>query len=212
MALSQQNFLYGIWHDYAGISENIEKFAPQNKFRDGFETTDAETRKALFAGIVMAIHNNGDGLEALRYLNADTQQSTPLLHAAEVLHLKDVANLIEFLEKLGWGLLLLWSIITSYLLMMRKGFPSMQSAVWNLSAGLLGLASILLYFGPKTVFYQLHIWVFPPEHPWFFYYQDSLMSTMMKAPDLFAYIAISLSLLALLFFSTLFVLFSRKKQ
>ncbi|MFN2223885.1 MAG: DUF1461 domain-containing protein, partial [Candidatus Promineifilaceae bacterium] len=32
-------------------------------------------------------------------------------------------------------------------------------------------------------------WICPPGHQWFFYYQDSLMTTMMKAPVLFAGIA-----------------------
>jgi hypothetical protein len=48
---------------------------------------------------------------------------------------------------------------------------------------------ILAVIGPKAVFTQLHIWVFPAEHKWFFYYQDSLMSTMMHAPILFGGIA-----------------------
>jgi hypothetical protein len=210
IALSQSNFLYGIWYDHAGIAENIEAYAPKNRYRDGFETTDSDTRKALFAGIVNAIHNQGEGLEALNYVNADTQKTIPLLHRAEIVHLNDVANLIHFLEQIGWGLLLLWAILTTYLLMTHQRFASWSSAIWNLGAGLMALSGVLIVFGAKTVFYQLHIWIFPPEHPWFFFYQDSLMSTMMKAPDLFAYIAISLTLLALLFFVTLFTFFSRK--
>lgn len=210
MALSQSNFLYGIWYDHAGIAENIEAYAPKNRFRNGFETTDSDTRKALFAGIVDAIHNQGEGFKSLTYVNAYTQKTIPLLHRAEIVHLTDVANLIQFLEKLGWGLLLLWTILTTYLLMSHQRFASWSSALWNLGAGLVGLAGVLVFFGAKTVFYQLHIWIFPPEHPWFFYYQDSLMSTMMKAPDLFAYIALSLTLLALLFFVTLFTFFNRK--
>jgi len=43
----------------------------------------------------------------------------------------------------------------------------------------------------------LHVLIFPADHQWFFYYQDSLMSTLMKAPDLFAGIAVQIVLLAL---------------
>ena len=42
------------------------------------------------------------------------------------------------------------------------------------------------------MFYQFHIWLFPADHEWFFYWQDSLMSTLMKAPVLFGGIAVVL--------------------
>ena len=199
-----------MWYDHAGIKENIEQFAPKNKFRAGFETTDDETRKALFAGIVTAIHNQGAGLSELRYVNAHTQQTVPLLHRAEIVHLTDVANLITFLTKLGWGLLLLWASLTTYLLMKKSAMPSPKSAFWNIGLGIIITLAGLLTLGAKAVFYQLHIWIFPANHQWFFYYQDSLMSTMMKAPDLFAYIAASLTILGLLFFALLFTLFTAR--
>ena len=208
ITLSQSNFLYGIWYDHAGIKENIEMFAPKNKFRTGFATTDDATRKALFAGIVTAIHNQGTGLGELHYQNALTQQTLPLLHRAEIVHLTDVANLIEWLKKLGWGLLLFWATLTTYLLMQKSAMPTPKSALWNLGLGLGLTLAGLLSVGSKAVFYQLHIWIFPANHQWFFYYQDSLMSTMMKAPDLFAYIAASLVLLGILFFILIFMLFT----
>ena len=52
---------------------------------------------------------------------------------------------------------------------------------------LIGLALIAL-IGFEAVFYQLHEWVFPANNQWFFYYQESLMTTLMQAPNLFAYI------------------------
>ena len=55
----------------------------------------------------------------------------------------------------------------------------------------------MLLIGAKRVFYSLHDLIFPAEHQWFFYYQDSLMSTMMKAPDFFAYVAAALAVLAI---------------
>ncbi|MCB1808001.1 MAG: DUF1461 domain-containing protein, partial [Candidatus Competibacteraceae bacterium] len=61
---------------------------------------------------------------------------------------------------------------------------------------LLGIGVVLM--GPVRVFYQLHIWIFPPGHPWFFYYQDSLMTTLLKAPDIFAPITLSWLLLSVL--------------
>jgi hypothetical protein len=56
----------------------------------------------------------------------------------------------------------------------------------------------LLIAGPTQVFYQFHLWIFPADHQWFFYWQDSLMSTLMKAPVLFGGIAAVIALGALL--------------
>jgi hypothetical protein len=55
----------------------------------------------------------------------------------------------------------------------------------------------ILASGPMTVFYALHDRLFPPGHPWFFYYEDSLMTLLMQAPTLFGYIAVALVALAL---------------
>ena len=210
IVLANANFGYGIWHDYAGIGENIEQYAPHNRFRHHFETTDNETRKALFAGIVTAIHQHGEGLQSLSYPHPTKAIQIPLLHQAEITHLTDVANLIDFLTKLGWGLILLWGVLSSYLLMSRQAFPSPKKSLLNVGIGLFVFAIPMLIMGSKNLFYQLHIWIFPADHQWFFYYQDSLMSTMMKAPDLFAYIGLSLGGLALLLFVILLKLFSRK--
>ncbi len=212
IVLANANFLYGFWYDYAGISENIERYAPQNLFRHDFETTDAQTRKALFAGIVTAIHQQGQGLQRLTYPHPTKSIDIPLLNSAEIVHLTDVANLIEFLKKLGWGVLLTWGALITYRLMSRQPFPSPQTSLLNVGFGLFIFAMPMIIFGTKKVFYQLHIWVFPADHQWFFYYQDSLMSTMMKAPDLFSYIGISLLILALLFFVLIVKLFHSKNR
>ncbi|MDG6773887.1 DUF1461 domain-containing protein [Thiomicrorhabdus sp. ZW0627] len=211
MILAKADFLYGVWYDYAGIGEHIDHYAPQNRFRHGFEDTDADTRKQLFAGIVNAIHNHGEGLKELSYPHPTLPVRIPLLHKAEIDHLTDVALLLDFLKRLGWGLLLLWAALTTYLLMMKRSFPTAKLAWGNIGIGLLLLAAILVLYGPKQVFYQLHMWVFPANHHWFFYYQDSLMSTMMKAPDLFAYISTSLLLVGLIIFFLLIKLFNRHK-
>lgn len=57
----------------------------------------------------------------------------------------------------------------------------------------------VLLAGAKKFFYWLHTIVFPADHQWFFYYEESLMSTLMKAPALFAPISILLILLGLVF-------------
>tara|TARA_Y100000588_G_scaffold356149_1_gene412087 strand:- start:498 stop:764 length:267 start_codon:yes stop_codon:yes gene_type:complete len=59
---------------------------------------------------------------------------------------------------------------------------------------------VVFALGPKQVFYWFHIKVFPEGHQWFFYYQESLMSTLMKAPDLFGFIAVLIAVLTLSIF------------
>lgn len=63
------------------------------------------------------------------------------------------------------------------------------------------IGAVLLIVGPEKVFNQLHIWVFPDDHQWFFYYQDSLMSTMMFAPHLFGWIGLAWTILIVFIFT-----------
>ena len=37
---AQLNYFYGFFHDHIGIAETIVEYGPQNRFKDGFETTD----------------------------------------------------------------------------------------------------------------------------------------------------------------------------
>ena len=62
---------------------------------------------------------------------------------------------------------------------------------------LLAVLVLLASVGFTKVFYYLHTVVFPLDHQWFFYYKDSLMATLMKAPDIFAAIALQLLSVAL---------------
>lgn len=214
--LAQFDFLYPIWHDYAGIGQNIEQYGPLNQYRDGFESTTDATRFELFHGIVNAIHNHGQGLAELAYPNA--KGMVPLLHSAEIVHLQDVANLIDQLNQAAIVIAGLWLLLTlliwQQLRQTTANCPPMISnkiSLLNIAIGLLITTGLLLVIGTKTVFYQLHIWIFPDNHQWFFYYQESLMSTMMKAPDLFAWIAASLLVVALLIYLVIHMTINRFK-
>lgn len=77
----------------------------------------------------------------------------------------------------------------------RVPFPNLSEQLGKVFVIAAFLAILLAVFGFETVFYQLHIWLFPADHQWFFYYEDSLMSTMMQAPVLFAYIGGSIAVL-----------------
>lgn len=198
LALAQVNFFYPLWHDLIGIDHTIEMYAPQNRYKPGFEQTSKAERTRLFAGIVDAIHQQGEGLQRLVYHDAKGQPIDQLLRKPEIVHLRDVARLTDLIHLIG----VTASIVTiALLLVVRRQRLSMPPPALQLLGLLLPLAAVavaMLLIGPVKVFYRLHTLIFPPGHEWFFYYQDSLMSTMMKAPDLFGYIGLAWAALSLL--------------
>lgn len=195
VALSSVNFAYPLLHDYAGLGKNIEEFGPKNRVKRYFHQTDRGERLRLFEGIVMGIQNSGEGLEQLEY-HSHGGRKYKLLTKAELIHLKDVAELYNHFKRALYYAL----GIAIFLLVFRHcrtiSLPSRSQLVrYALIPPILGVVIYLI--GAETVFYQLHILLFPDGHQWFFYYEESLMSMMMKAPDMFAYIAVMLGVLAL---------------
>ena len=201
--LLASNFFYGFWHDNIGIAENISEFGPENIYRTGFADTSRAQRIDLFSQICQAITNQGKGLAHISYSVADTGSNSPLLHQAEITHLQDVANLISVLQYWEPILSLLWLALVVVFMMNSWPLPSYRqlvlvNALWIAAAGIL-----IVSVGWVAVFYKLHTLIFPDNHQWFFYYHESLMSTMMKAPDLFLYIGLSLAVLTVSTFSGL---------
>jgi len=183
----QADFFYSGLHDGIGIDKHIEMYAPRNRNnKNEFELTSKDERVALFHGIVEAIHHQGDGLETLSYTSTANKQVL-LLTEAEILHLKDVAGLLDKLKPLALVTTIVWMFLALLIYFKRFQVPTSKQLLLN-TILLLLVGAAILSFGPERIFNQLHIWVFPENHQWFFYYEDSLMSTMMKAPDLFAYI------------------------
>lgn len=209
IVLTPLNFGYQQLYSAINIDQHIAIYAPKNIHKKDFQQTDEQERFRLFADIVTAIHQQGEGLAGLAYHTPQGQRIDSLLTHDEVLHLEDVAILIDRMRLL---LLVLSVIFVGLLIWMyrsRQTMPSFRSILLSAIIALLAMTAVILLIGPHKVFYQLHIWAFPAEHKWFFFYEESLMSTMMKAPDLFAYIAILLVLLALPIFIVMMWLIQR---
>jgi hypothetical protein len=171
------------------IDQHINKYGPQNRYKDDFELTDKPEQTRLFSEIVNAIHNNGTGLDSITYHTPKGEPISLLLRPAEVIHLKDVAHLINYFYLVS----IITLIITCFLITGFKykniTLPSLkQQALGILIFSAISFTSILI-IGPVKVFYALHVWIFPDNHQWFFYYQESLMTVLMKAPDLFGAIS-----------------------
>ncbi len=189
---------YEFWYDQMDIRGHIDRYGPKNRYIRGFDDLEREQHLHLFGGIVDAVHAQGDGLAELEFTD-DRGRTKPLLREPEIVHLQDVANLIDVLSVAGAVSLLIAAIGTFMLVRRRIAIKWKQQGL--LLGGLLAsVGLVLLIAGPTAVFYQLHVWVFPDDHQWFFYYQESLMSTMMKAPDLFGGIGATIGAGGLLLF------------
>jgi Protein of unknown function (DUF1461) len=183
------DFLYRLWYDVIGIDRTIAEYGPKNRYRDHFELTTREERTRLFAAIVAAIHDNGQGLETLTYHDSRGRSIAPLLRSPEITHLRDVARLVDGLYRLGLGAVVVWLLVLAWL--WRLHLPPPPLGRYLAGGGLLAVVLILAVIanGAENVFYKAHTLIFPAGHQWFFYYEESLMTMLMKAPDLFAAIA-----------------------
>ncbi len=183
------DFLYPLWYEVIGIDRTIAEYGPKNRYRDRFEDTTREERRRLFAAIVAAIQDNGRGLETLAYHDAEGRPIAPLLRPPEITHLRDVARLVDGLYRLGLGAALVWLLALIWLWRLRLPPPPLGRYFAGLGLATTVLALAVIAIGAKKVFYTAHTLIFPAGHQWFFYYEESLMTMLMKAPDLFAAIA-----------------------
>jgi len=198
LANASADFLYPTWYDALDLDEAISQYAPNNKYKNGFEHTDKQQHLDSFSGIVKGIQNSGQGLRKLSYEDKKNHVTETLLTEAEVIHLQDVANLVDKFKYLAIFGFILASLV--FVLMKNSAIP-----IAKVNRHMLGgisvifiLIALVLLIGPTKVFYVGHELVFPSNHQWFFYYEDSLMSTMMEAPALFGPIAIQLLLATVL--------------
>ena len=180
------NYNYEFWYSQLSIEQHIAKFAPQNRLnKTGFEKTTQEDRTELFRSIGHAINNGGEGLRTLEYQPHPEAKPIVFLTDPEAVHLEDVANLIDFLEPIGWGATALLIVLVLLAIVGKFSLPGLKVSLLTLLITALLLTIVIVAVGPHDVFTALHEFVFPADHQWFFYYQDSLMTTLMKAPDIF---------------------------
>jgi Protein of unknown function (DUF1461) len=193
--LRSVDYLYPLWYGVIGIDRTIAEYGPKNHYREHFELTTREERRRLFAAIVAAIHDDGLGLETLTYHDSLGNPVAPLLRAPEIIHLRDVARLVDWLYRLGLGAVAVWFIALVCLWRLRLPPPPLGRYLAGLGLPAVVLILAVIASGAEKVFYKAHTLIFPAGHQWFFYYEESLMTMLMKAPDLFAAIAVEWLLL-----------------
>lgn len=189
--VAQFHFAYPTGYRLLGLDQTIAQYAPLNKHKRDFEFTTSAEHWRLFGEISDAVQSSGQGLAQIRYALPDGS-TTPLMHEAEIVHLQDVADLIDRFYAVGAACALLWLGLFTAAYLRQYALPPLSKIGLGLLAGLGTATLAVLAIGPAAVFYWLHVQVFPEGHQWFFYYQDSLMTTLMKAPDIFAFITVLL--------------------
>lgn len=204
LVLAPSDFLYSRWYRVMQIDRAILHYAPMNDYKQDFAKTDRHEHIRLFHEITRAI--DGDKAERQARLSTLTYQDPQgkvidtLLRPPEIQHLLDVGELVDDFKRAS---LLSFVVSTALLLILyrkRSVFPGLAQLGLRFTAMIGVVTALIVVIGPVKVFYQLHIWLFPPQHQWFFYYQESLMTTFMQAPMLFGYIAITLAVVAILIF------------
>lgn len=197
MLVAKFNYGYPMFYHMLDMQQHIDKYAVQNDFsKQDFVLTDQQQRTELFSQIVKAVHSSGEGLEQITFTVTNgngAEQEIAMLTSAEVIHLQDVANLINNIHLLVVFLLI---ILIALLFFKPKQKADKKSILLTLAATVLSLFICFYNFGATAIFYWLHEVIFPDNHQWFFYYQESLMSTSMKAPDLFLAIGALMLLVA----------------
>jgi len=190
------NFGYQQFYSVLSIDKTIEKYSLLNRFdRKDFVETKMQQHVDLFKDIVWSINNSGKGLAEISYRNKNNVEKQ-LFTNAEILHLEDVSILVDNLSKLWLINNFILALFLFYFYFQKQPILN-RSKKWLIFTLTLFLVLGFSLFGFTRIFYYLHTVVFPDNHQWFFYYEESLMSTLMKAPDLFAAIALLILLLAL---------------
>lgn len=182
--LSKVDFFYPALHQWLDIQATVTEFGPENKYKKGFETTTPTQHIQYFSDIVISINNDGIGLGDITYPYQG--KNITLLRKPEIIHLEDVARLLNGLTYFTLGMVLLMLLTLTHRYRVKTALPTVKHQVIQLVILVGSLTAVSAVIGFKAVFYWLHKVSFPAENEWFFYYQDSLMTTMMKAPILFA--------------------------
>ena len=185
--LSQANFLYDQIYDHNDLENHINEFATLNRNgKESFALTDKAERVQIFNDIAQEINTGGEGLAAISFVGIGETTSVPFLIGEERDHLQDVANLVTSLKPLG-------AILASALIAFY-GFcwyykVSRYQYFWRPSGIVISLlqiaavaalcVAITFALGPQQTFYLLHEWAFSDKAQWFFYFEDSLMTTLM---------------------------------
>ena len=192
------------------VESHINEFAPQNRQnRIDFELTTKAEQVRIFGAILRAINTKGVGLETIQYFNSDGLAVNFFLTLAEVKHLEDVSVLVQLMNSIALILTIVLIFILFAALKYKKTSPNLLASICCMVSFIVLNTGFIIFIGPLVVFNKLHEWIFIDKSQWQFYYQDSLMTTLFKAPDTFASMAILITVTAVAFWLSIFYLINK---
>ena len=137
---------FGAWYQLLDIYQHIQTFAPQNYYKSGFAQLSDQDYSDLFGQISWAINHGGETLASISYTVKG--ETILLLRPPEVVHLQDVAQLIERVNRLGIVMVVASSALTIFLLYRR-----IPLSWWAVCGQLLCVIAVvtaaLFIIGPK---------------------------------------------------------------
>lgn len=201
-ALVKANFNYDFWYDQLNIKSTVEFYAPKNQQHKGFLYTDKDQHSRLFTEIVEATTNSPEKLRDIEYIAANSPTPKQMLTQDEITHLIDVHNIIKRFNSFSYIIAAVFLPISLLMLILQIAPPKIFATCSIATSLLVATGLITFFYGPVEIFYALHVAIFPAGHKWFFYYNESLMSMIMQAPNIFGYIGATMTLLA----STVFIM------
>lgn len=208
--LSKAHFFFDHIYEYNELQDHVDEYAPRNRNRDGFENTTKEERIRIFGEMVEAVNNHGLGLSEIEYRTESGDTIDKFLTEPEIDHLVDVSDLVSGANRIGIiiSIPLLAFYMSSLIYKTRKGVSLWRPAgvamsFFNICVFALIITIAIFIAGPREVFHLLHEWIFAGKGQWYFYFEESLMTTLLPE-RVFGSIAVLLFVVAL----ALWVVFS----
>ena len=168
---AQVNFLYPLWYSALKIDQTIEQTMPKHLYKREFIATDIDEHHRLFAQIVTSIQNNGQGLDTIKFYSPSGKELGSLLTESEIVHLNDVAALVDILGWFCLAMLIFCLTVLAVIIMVRVAMPSTKKLLVSMLSVVVAIVVLIVALGAKKFFYWLHTVVFPDDHQWFFYYE-----------------------------------------
>jgi len=192
------------------LQGNVLEYAPKNtNGKEDFVYVSGPIQQKMFIQMLKAIEHDGEGLSEIVYPSGYSSTKR-FLTSEELAHLQDVSGVISLLKSF-WKLMLVM-LLLAVGLMFYGSYPPLylSTILWSISLLSGALYIVAKVFGLVNIFYGVHKLIFPAGHKWFFYYEESLMSTLLRAPDSFLVFGIILGFFTLVSFVIIYkaVLFS----
>ena len=214
-SLSATNFFFERLYQLHAIEEHIKNYAPQNRNKENFEITPSLEHQRIFGEIVSSINSNGKGLAEISYFDPSGDKIDEFLTNDEIIHLKDVSELIVSSTQIVliltgvliavYGFSLYYKVSRSrYLWKPVTTLFSFVTMVFTLSL----ITGVIFVIGARKVFHILHEVLFADKGQWFFYYQDSLMTTLLPE-SLFGTIAVMMTVCAFFYWIILNIIITK---